>query len=106
MRIWPSRKRSAPRRRTKPFRRSYSFYRHVIGREVGDLNEVIRARKPTCPPVAILPTAFSAGMGSVSCQPSPWLLERVLPESWAAEPQRSARRPVLDFYPYSGYPLA
>ncbi len=34
------------------------------------------------------PTAFGVGMRGESCQPSLWLLERVLPESAAAEPQR------------------
>jgi len=32
------------------------------------------------------PTAFGAGMRGTSCQQSLWLLERVLPESAAAEP--------------------
>ena len=34
------------------------------------------------------PTAFGAGMRSAFCQQLLWLLERVLPESAAAEPQR------------------
>ena len=33
------------------------------------------------------PTAFGAGMRGAFCQQSFWLLERVLPESAAAEPQ-------------------
>jgi hypothetical protein len=33
------------------------------------------------------PTAFGAGVRGVSCYQSFWLLERVLPQSTAAEPQ-------------------
>jgi len=33
------------------------------------------------------PTAFGAGMRGASCEQTFWLLERVLPESAAAEPR-------------------
>jgi hypothetical protein len=43
------------------------------------------------------PTAFGAGMRGESCYQSFWLLEQVLPESAAAEPQavRRVYKPLI-----------
>jgi len=42
------------------------FYRHVIGREVGDLGEVIRARKPTRLPVVMTRDEVKAVMANLT----------------------------------------
>jgi hypothetical protein len=42
------------------------LYRHVIGRGIGDLGEVIRARKPTRLPVVMTPTLRRNGAGNGS----------------------------------------
>jgi site-specific recombinase XerD len=42
------------------------LYRHVIGREVGDLGDVIRARKPTRPPVVMTRDEVKAVLSKLS----------------------------------------
>jgi hypothetical protein len=46
-------------------------------------------------PEHVQPTAFGAGMRGAFCQQSLWLLERVLPETAAAE-ARAVRRDACD----------
>ncbi len=41
------------------------FYRHVIGREVGDLGKVIRARKPTRLPVVMTRDEVKAVLATI-----------------------------------------
>ena len=43
-----------------------SLYRHVLGREIGDLGEVIRARKPKRLPVAMTRDEVKAALANLT----------------------------------------
>jgi integron integrase len=52
------------------------LYRHVLGREVGDLGKVIRARKPTRQPVVMTRDEVKAVLANLSCDK--WLMASLM----------------------------
>jgi integron integrase len=52
------------------------LYRHVLGREIGDLGEVIRARKPRRLPIAMIREEVKAVLANLSCDK--WLMASLM----------------------------
>lgn len=68
------------------------LYRHVIGREVGDLGKVIRARKPTRLPVVMTRDEVKAVLSNLS--DDKWLMALLIYGCWRVamifEPSRNS----------------